>query len=140
MAVARTGRPGNPPDAWSEAAARRVRAGLLGGAAIWLVLLVVGFFAPGGWVWGLPGPVGHSYNFMISLWFVTLVLALASRAPLERPAAIQVYLLGVLAMCASSIRGEPPEWISDAPIFVAAAISIGLVLRAHPDRGVLLRV
>ena len=137
----RTGRHGNAPDVWPEAAARRVRTGLLTGAAIWLFLLAVGFFAPGGWVWGLPGPVGHSYNFMISLWFVALVLApaLASRAPFERSATIQVYLLGVLAMCASSIRGEPPELISDVPIFVAAAASIGLVVWAHPDCGVLLR-
>ena len=55
-------------------------------------------------------------------------------------AAIQVYLLAVLGMCASSIRGEPPEWIGDAPIFLAAAISIGVVAWAHPDRGALLRV
>ena len=140
--MARSERVGSLPDPWNEAATRRVRIGLLVGAAIWLFLLVVGFFAPGGWVWGLPGPVGHSYNFMISLWFVGLVLApgLASRAPFERTAAIQVYLLAVLGMCVSSIRGEPPEWISDAPIFLAAAISIGLVLWAHPERGTLLRV
>ena len=128
-------------DVASAGAARRVRVGLLVGAAIWLSLLVVGFFAPGGWTWGLPGPVGHSYNFMISLWAVGLVLAplLASRAPLERTAAIQVYLLAVVGMCVSSIRGEPPEWVSDAPIFLAATISIGMVLWAHPDRGALLR-
>ena len=140
--MAKLERVGGRSDPRSEAAVRRVRIGLLVGAAIWLFLLVVGFFAPGGWVWGLSGPVGHSYNFMISLWFVGLVLApgLASRAPFERAAAIQVYLLAVLGMCVSSIRGEPPEWISDAPIFLAAAISIGLVLWAHPERGTLLRV
>jgi hypothetical protein len=79
---------------------------------------------------------------MISLWFVGLVLTptLASRAPFERTAGIQVYALAVLGMCASSIRGEPPEWISDAPIFLAAAISIGLVLWGHPERGALPRV
>ena len=57
-----------------------------------------------------------------------------------RTAAIQVYLLAVVGMCVSSIRGEPPEWISDAPIFLAAAISIGLVVWAHPDRSALLRI
>lgn len=115
---------------------RRLRVALLVGAAIWCALLAVGFVAPGGWVWGLPGPVGHAYNFMIALWFVGLVLApvLASRDPLGRTSAIQVYLLAVLGMCASSIRGERPELVSDAPIFAAAAIAIGLVVWAHPMR------
>ena len=139
--MARAGRSGGVAGAHGAGAGRRVRIGLLVGAAIWLALLVVGFFAPGGWVWGLPGPVGHSYNFMISLWTVGLVLApaLASRAPVERTGTIQVYLLAVVGMCVSSIRGEPPEWISDAPIFAAAAVSIGLVAWAHPEPGALLR-
>ena len=133
--MARSVRSGGEPEAGREGTAHRVRIGLLVGAAIWLVLLVVGFFAPGGWVWGLPGPVGHSYNFMISLWVVGLVLApvLASRAPFERVAAIQVYVLAVAAMCAIAIRGEPREWVSDA------LISVGLVLWSYPSRGTLLR-
>ena len=140
--MVRTDRAGRAHEAPSDWAAGRVQTVLLVGAAIWLLLVVVGFFAPGGWVWGLPGPVGHSYNFMISLWVVGLVRApiLASRAPFERTAAIQVYLLAVIGMCVSSIRGEPPEWISDAPMFLAAVISIGLVVWAYPDRGVLLRI
>src|SRR5262245_8667516 len=31
----------------------RLRLALRIGAVIWLVLLLVGFFAPGGWVWGM---------------------------------------------------------------------------------------
>src|SRR4051794_6351890 len=86
---------------------RGLRLALRAGAAIWLLLLIVGFYAPGNWVWGLPGPTGHIYNFMISLWFVGLVLAptLASREPLARTAAIQVYLLAVIAIVLSTFRG-----------------------------------
>ena len=119
----------------------RVRVALAIGAAIWLALLVVGFLAPGGWVWGMPGPIGHIENFMISLWLVTLVLAplLAARDPLARTPTIQVYLLGLLAIAASTIRGEPPEWISDAPPLIAAGLAAGLVIWAHPDRRKLFR-
>lgn len=120
----------------------RLRLALGVGAALWLVLLVVGFFAPGGWVWGMPGPIGHMENFMISLWLVALVLAplLAWRDPLGRVPAIQVYLLGILAIVVSTIRGEPPELISDAPTLLAAVIAGGLVLWAHPERSALWRV
>ena len=58
-----------------------LRVTLVVGAAMWLLLLVVGFFAPGGWVWGMPGPIGHIENFMISLWLVTMVLAPLLAAP-----------------------------------------------------------
>ena len=44
----------------------RLRAALWIGAALWLALLAVGFTAPGGWTWGLTGPVGHIENFMIA--------------------------------------------------------------------------
>lgn len=113
----------------------RLRVALGVGAAIWLTLLVIGFVAPGGWVWGMPGPIGHIENFMISLWLVALVLAplLAARDPLARTSTIQVYLLGLLAIVVSTIRGESPEWISDAPPLIAAGLAAGLVIWAHPD-------
>jgi hypothetical protein len=120
---------------------RRLAVVLVVGAAIWLVLLLTGFFAPGGWSWGMAGPVGHIENYMISLWLVTLVIAplLAARAPLQRRAAIQVYLLGVLGVVLSSFRGETPKLISDAPPLIAAALAIGLVVWAHPQRALLFR-
>ncbi|MCC6177350.1 MAG: hypothetical protein IT305_18780 [Chloroflexi bacterium] len=127
------------PDAVTRA--RQVGWALRIGALIWLFLLVVGFFAPGGWVWGLPGPIGHMENYLISLWFVGLVLAplLASRDPLHRPHVIQIYLLAVLAIVASTIRGEPPKLISDAPPIAAAIIAAGLVVWTYPRRSMLLR-
>ena len=120
----------------------KLRATLVVGAAVWLLLLVVGFFAPGGWVWGMPGPIGHIENFMISLWLVTLVLAplLAAREPLARTTGIQVYLLGVIAIAASSVRGEHLELVSDAPPLLAATVAAGLVIWTHPSRRRLLRV
>jgi len=119
----------------------RLRAALLVGAALWLLLLVAGFTAPGGWTWGLPGPVGHIENFMITLWLVGLVLAplLAALDPLPRTAAIQVYLLAIVGIVLSSIRGEPPSLLADAPQAALAVLTIGLVLWAHPDRGRLWR-
>ena len=115
---------------------------LWGGAAIWLALLVVGFFAPGGWTWGMAGPIGHIENYMISLWFVGLVAApaLAARQPLTHTAAIQVYLLAVLAVCLSTFRGEPLKWIADGPPLAVAVACIASVLATHPDRMALLRV
>ncbi len=106
------------------------------GAGIWLALLLVGFFAPGNRRWGMAGPIGHMQNYMISLWFVTLVLApvLASRAPLERTAAIQLYLLGLVAVALSTFRGEPLKLIADAPPILAVAVSAGAVIWAHPRR------
>jgi hypothetical protein len=63
--------------------------------AVWLFLLGVGFVAPGGWVWGMAGPIGHIENVMLSLWLVTLVLVpvLAWPDPIGRTAQIQAYLL-----------------------------------------------
>ena len=114
---------------------------LVVGAATWLVLLVAGFFAPGGWTWGMAGPVGHIENYMISLWLVTLVVTplLAARAPLQRTTAIQVYLLGILGVVLSTFRAEPPKLIADAPPLIAAALAIGLVLWAHPQRALLFK-
>jgi hypothetical protein len=111
---------------------------LVVGAAIWLVLLVAGFFAPGGWTWGMAGPVGHIENYMISLWLATLVVAplLAARAPLQRTGTIQIYLLGVLCVALSTFRAETPKLIADAPPLIAAALTIGLVLWAHPQPAV----
>jgi hypothetical protein len=119
----------------------RLKVALRLGAALWFLLLLVGFFAPGGWQWGIPGPIGHMENYVISLWFVVLVLAplLASRRPLESTGAIQVYGLGVLAIVVSTFRGEPPKWISDAPPLTLAALSLGLVWWAHPQRNRLWR-
>ena len=123
-------------------AARGLRVALLVGAGIWAFLLIVGFFAPGGWTWGMAGPIGHMENYLISLWAVGLVLApiLASREPLGRTSAIQLYLLSVLAIVVSTFRGEQLKWISDAPPLVAAAIAIGLVVWLHPERSALWRL
>jgi hypothetical protein len=120
---------------------RRLAVVLVVGGAIWLVLLLAGFFAPGGWSWGMAGPVGHIENYMISLWLVTLIAPLlAARAPLQRRAAIQVYLLGVLGVVVlSTFRAETPKLISDAPPLIAAALAIGLVVLAHPQRALLLK-
>ena len=117
-------------------ASRRLRAALWIGAALWLALLAAGFTAPGGWTWGMAGSIGHIENFMIALWLVALVLAplLASRDPLRSTTAIQVYLLAILGIVLSSIRGEALTPLADAPQAVLAALTIGLVLWAHPDR------
>lgn len=119
-----------------------LRLSLRAGAMIWLLLLLVGFFAPGGWTWGMAGPIGHMENYMISLWLVGLVLAplLASADPLRRTSAIQIYLLAVLAIVVSTWRGEPLKWIADAPPLVVAAACIGSVFFSHPDRGALTRL
>ena len=111
------------------------------GAILWFLLLGVGFFAPGGWQWGLPGPVGHMENYVISLWFVGLVAAplLASRDPLGNTSAVQVYALAILAIVLSTVRGEPPKWISDAPPLLLAALTLGSVVATHPRRSVLWR-
>jgi hypothetical protein len=117
----------------------RLRLALALGAAVWFL----GVIAPGGWAWGIPGPVGHMQNYVISLWFVTLVIAplLAWREPLQRSAAIQIYLLGILAIVASTFRGNPPDLklIADVPPLTAAAVTAGLVLWAHPRRAQLWR-
>ena len=122
-------------------AGRGLRAALWGGAAVWLLLLVVGFFAPGGWTWGMAGPIGHIENYMISLWFVGLVLApaLAAREPLTRSSAVQLYLFSVLAVCVSTFRGEQLKWIADGPPLAVATACVAAVLVTHPDRSVLLR-
>lgn len=124
----------------SSTARRRVQIALWVGAALWLFLVLAGFFAPGGWTWGLPGPIGHMENYVISLWIVALVLApvLAARDPEHHTGAIQVYVLGVLAILISTIRGETPKLIADAPPWVVAAIAVGLLLWAHPRRANLL--
>jgi hypothetical protein len=112
----------------------RLRAGLAIGAGIWLLLLVAGFFAPGGWTWGNPGPAGHMQNYVISLWFVTLVLApvVAARDPERNAGALLVYLLGIAAILVSTVRGEPPKLIADAPPWAAAILSVGLVAWSRP--------
>jgi hypothetical protein len=104
------------------------------GAAVWLFLLLAGFFAPGGWTWGMPGPIGHMENYVISLWFVSLVLAplIAASDPEGQSGARLVYVLGIGAILVSTIRGEPPKLISDAPPWLAAVLSVGLLVWARP--------
>ncbi len=112
----------------------RLRLALRIGALVWCLLLAAGFFAPGGWTWGMPGPVGHMENYVISLWLVALVLAplIAARDPERQSGALLIYLLGIAAMLVSTIRGEQPKLISDAPPWIAAALTLGLVAWAHP--------
>jgi hypothetical protein len=119
-----------------------LRLALRAGAVVWLLLLLVGFFAPGGWVWGMAGPIGHIENYMICLWLVGLVLAplLASVDPLRRTSAVQLYLLAVLGIVVSTVRGEQLKLIADGPPMVAAALCIGAVILCHPRRPLLLRL
>ena len=121
---------------------RRLRIALLAGAAVWLILLAAGFVAPGGWRWGVAGPVGHVWNYVISLWLVVLVLApiLAARAPLERTAAIQLFLLGILGIAVSTVRAEALGWLTDGVPLGACALTAGLVVWVHPERARLWRV
>lgn len=75
---------------------------------------------------------------MISLWFVTLVLAplLALRDPLRNTGTVQVCLLGVLAVVASTLRDQPLDLkpVADIPPLTAALVTASLLLWAHPDR------
>jgi hypothetical protein len=121
---------------------RALRLSLQVGAAIWLLLLLVGFVAPGGWTWGMAGPIGHIENFMISLWLVTLVLAplLASRDPLHRTGAIQVYLLGLAAIAVSSASSGSPRLLDDGLPIAMAALSAVAVILAHRNRSTLRQV
>ncbi|MFN8524790.1 MAG: hypothetical protein U0821_16970 [Chloroflexota bacterium] len=117
-----------------------LRAALLAGAAIWLLLLIVGFFAPGNWTWGLPGPVGHMMKFMIALWFVILVVVptLAAVAPERGRQATQIYLLGCLAMLVATVRFDEFVWLSQGSLYVTVLLTAGSVVWAHPDRRSLL--
>jgi hypothetical protein len=130
------------PPSCAEHTTRWLRLALRGGAVLWLLLLLAGFFAPGGWVWGMAGPIGHMENYMISLWLVGLVLApwIASRDPLAQRGSVQIYLLALLAIVVSTYRGEPMKWIADAPPLISVALSAGAVLAAHPVRWSLLRL
>ncbi len=120
----------------------RLRVALGVGAAIWLLLLTAGFFAPGGWTWGMPGPVGHMENYVISLWFVSLVLApiLAARDTERQAGVVLIYMCGILAILVSTLRGEPPKVISDVPPWSAAVLSVGLFAWSHPRPWSLLRI
>lgn len=124
----------------APSAAGRLRWALRIGGGLWLLLLAVGFVVPGGWVWGMPGPIGHIENYMIALWFVGLVAApwLASRDPLGQTVGVQVYLLAVLAVVVSTIRGENMKWIADGPPLAVAAVCTGAVVALHPNRRALL--
>jgi len=122
-----------------QTTSHRLAMALGGGAGLWFILLMTGFLAPGGWHWGWAGAIGHMINYMIALWIVALVLAplLAMRNPLRNTTTIQVYFLGLLAITVSSIRAERPEFASDALPIIAAIISAGTVLWAHPQRSLL---
>lgn len=126
----------------AEITTKRVEVALAAGAGLWFALLITGFLAPGGWHWGWPGSIGHMINYMISLWFVTLVLAplLAMRAPLRNTAVIHIYFLGLLAIILSTIRGERPGLADDALPILAALLSAGIVIWAHPHRAALWRL
>ena len=78
---------------------------------------------------------------MISLWLVALVLAplIAARDPQRQSGALLVYVLGIVAILVSTIRGEQPKLISDAPPWIAAALTLGLVWWADPRRLNILR-
>jgi len=117
-----------------EAPTTRLEIALGGGAGLWLALLMIGFVAPGGWHWGWQGSIGHMINYMIALWFVTLVAAplLAMRDPLHSTAVIQLYFLGMVGVVLSSIRSEHPEFLSDGVPLIVVLLSIGVVLWAHP--------
>ena|SRR5579859_796725 len=120
---------------------RRLKLALRLGACLWLLLLLAGFFGPGWWTWGVPGPIGHMENYVISLWLVALVLAplIGAQNPERHSAAVQVYLLGIAAILLSTIRGEPPKLIADGPPWLLAAVTIGLLVWAHPRPSQLLR-
>lgn len=124
------------PGASIGVSVRGLQVALWAGAAVWLLLLIVGFFAPGGWTWGMAGPIGHMENYMISLWSVGLVAAplLAARDPLTRTSTIQVYLLAVLAVIVSTFRGEALKWIADGPPLAVALVCILSVVLTHPKR------
>ncbi len=112
----------------------QLRIALSFGAFMWLFLLIIGFVTPGGWHWGWQGSIGHMINYMIALWFVTLVAAplLAMRDPLHSTAVFQLYFLGMVGVVLSSIRSEHPEFLSDGVPLIAVLLSIGVVLWAHP--------
>ncbi len=124
-----------------EESTNRLEIALGSSAGLWLALLVIGFVAPGGWHWGWQESIGHMINYMIALWFVTLVLAplLAMRNPIQSTAVIQVYFLGMLGVVLSSIRSEHPEFLSDGVPLIAVLLCIGVVLWAHPARSRLWR-
>jgi hypothetical protein len=132
---------GDPGSRRAGRSDRGLRIALLAGAVVWLLLLIVGFFAPGGWTWGMAGPIGHMENYMISFWLVGLVLApvLASFDPLDRTSAVQIYLLAVLGIVISTVRGEALKLIADGPPLVVAAACIAAVIVCHPQRAWLVR-
>ena len=123
------------PDDIAFESQQRLRLALRLSALLWFLLLFVGFFAPGGWTWGMPGPIGHMQNYVISLWIAVLVLAplLAARNPVLLSGALVVYVLGIAAVLLSTVRSEPPELLSDGPPWVVALVSVGLLVWADPQ-------
>jgi hypothetical protein len=56
----------------------------------------------------------------------------AARDPERNAGALVVYLLGIAAILVSTVRGEPPKLIADAPPWAAAILSVGLVAWSRP--------
>jgi len=110
----------------------RLRLALGVGAAVWLYLLLAGFVTPGE-TWEMALPIRRMASYAGSLWFVTLVLAplLACRDPFRHRGAMQVHLVGVLAVIVSTFLAGRPEVRSDAAPIAAAVLSAGLVLWAY---------
>jgi hypothetical protein len=50
-----------------------------------------------------------------------------------------VYLVAILAIVASTWRGEPMKLIADAPPLAVSAACLGAVIICHPRRALLLR-
>jgi hypothetical protein len=114
----------------------RLRLALGLGAAIWCFTLVRGFVVVNGWTSLMPGPISITSFYMVALWLVTLVLAplLAFRNPVRHRAALDVYLLGVLAVLGATfvarLEGDLPMFLGGG-VPIAAALTAGLVLWAY---------
>jgi hypothetical protein len=114
----------------------RLRLALGLGAAIWCFMLVNGFVVTDSSTSLMPGPINVTGLYMTALWLVTLVLAplLACRDPLRYRAAVDVYLLGVLAILGATFLGRLQ---AELPVFlgggmpIAAALAAGLILWAY---------
>jgi hypothetical protein len=114
----------------------RLRLALGLGAAIWCLTLVSGFVVVNGWASLMPGPISIASSYVVALWLVTLVLAplLAFRNPVRHRAALDVYLLGVLAVLGTTfiarLEGDLPMFLGGG-VPIAAALTAGLVLWAY---------
>jgi hypothetical protein len=114
----------------------RLRLALGLGSAIWCFILVSGFVVADSWTSLMPRPINVTGLYMVALWLVALVLAplLACRDPVRHRAALDVYMLGVLAILGATFLGRLQ---AELPVFlgggvpIAAALAAGLVLWAY---------